>query len=216
MAVKRGIKAKEGENLDDATISRVIGLLESEQPITKKAACEILNIAYNTTRLGTILEGYKDKQERRKKNFDKNKGQPVTESDIAYIVKSVLTGEAVSEISETLFRPVSQINKVIQELGLPKKVRGEQLAKCQLLPDECVISEASIGQIVWSARYHAAAEVIKPFGRSVDGLSDVYSVYVFEPTENKRRGGFYAYQRIEDLGKLDHLSKYINVEQLTK
>jgi hypothetical protein len=216
MAIKRGIKAKEGENLDDATVSRVISLLESEQPITKKAACEILNIAYNTTRLGTIITGYKEKQERRKKNFDKNKGQPLSESDVAYIVRGVLMGEPISDLSETLFRPVSQINRVIVDLGLPKKVRGDELAKCQLLPDECIITEASAGQIVWSARYHAAAEVIKPWGKSQDGLSDIYSVYVYEPTENKRRGGFYAYQRIEDLGKLDHLSKYINIEQLTK
>jgi hypothetical protein len=216
MAVKRGVKAKEGENLDDASIARVIGLLEGEQPITKKAACEILNIAYNTTRLGTIIAGYQEKLDRRKKNFEKNKGIPLTDSDVSYIVRGILMGEAVSELSEMLFRPVSQINKVILDLGLPKKVRGEQLAKCQLLPDECVITEASVGQIVWSARYHAAAEIIKPAGRSKDNLSDLYSVYVFEPTENKRRGGFYAYQRIEDLGKLDHLSKYINIEQLTK
>lgn len=215
MAVKRGVKAKEGENLDDATIARVIDLLEGEQPITKKAACEILNIAYNTTRLTSIINEYKEKLDRRKKNFEKNRGKPLTDSDISYIVRGILIGESVSEISEMLFRPASQINRVVQDLGVPKKVRGESLAHTQLLPEECVLETVDIGQIVWSARYHAAAEVIKPLGKSVNGY-DMYRIYVYEPTESKRRGGFYASQSIEDLGSLRHLEKYINIDQLTR
>ena len=45
------IKKKSYEKLDDINIKRVIDALESEIPITKKDACEILNISYNTTRL---------------------------------------------------------------------------------------------------------------------------------------------------------------------
>jgi len=213
--MKRGVKVKEGENLDDTTVRRVISLLEGEQPITKKVACEILNISYNTTRLGTILEGYKDKLDRRKKNFENNKGKPLTDSDVSYIVKAILTGETVSEISELLFRPAAQINRVVDDLGVPKKVRGESLAATQMLPDECVIEKVDIGQIVWSARYHAAAEIIRHCGKSVNGF-DMYAIYVFEPTETKRRGGFYARQSIEDLGSLKHLEKYINIDQLTR
>lgn len=215
MAVKRSVKVKEGEKLDDATVSRVIGLLESDTPITKKAACEILNIAYNTTRLGTIITEFRDKAERRKKNFEKNRGQPLSDSDIAYIVRGILIGETVSELSEMLFRSPGQINRVVEQLGVPRKVRGESLANTQLLPDECVIKHAEPGDIVWSARYHAAAEVIKNIGVSVNGY-DMYRIYVYEPTENKRRGGFYAAQSIEDLGSLKHLEKYVNIDQLTR
>ena len=50
------IKKKEGENLTETNIEKVIGLLEQEKPITKKQACEILNISYNTTRLTKIIE----------------------------------------------------------------------------------------------------------------------------------------------------------------
>jgi hypothetical protein len=213
--MRRGVKVKEGENLDDATIRRVIGLLEGDQPITKKAACEILNIAYNTTRLGTIINDYKEKVDRRKKNFDKNKGKPLTDQEVSFIVKGTLEGETVSEISEMLFRSPVTINRVVEELGVPKRIRGESLAASQMLPDECVIDTVAVGQIVWSARYHAAAEVIKHVGKSVNGF-DMYRIYVFEPTETKRRGGFYACQSIEELGSLKHLEKYINVEQLTK
>ena len=59
----RGIRVKEGEDFSKATIKRVIDLLEAETPITKKAACEMLNMSYNTTRLAKIIEGYKEKEE---------------------------------------------------------------------------------------------------------------------------------------------------------
>ncbi len=67
MAAKRTVKAKDHEKLDDATIERVMALLNDEKPITKKAACEILNISYNTTRLGAIIDGYLERKERRRK-----------------------------------------------------------------------------------------------------------------------------------------------------
>ena len=36
----------------------VIAKLEAEKPITKKAACELLGIAYNTTRLDNLIQEY--------------------------------------------------------------------------------------------------------------------------------------------------------------
>ena len=38
---------KSDEKLDKTTMLRIINLLEQDKPITKKAACEILNISYN-------------------------------------------------------------------------------------------------------------------------------------------------------------------------
>ena len=60
---RRGIKKQEHERLDDATLSRVVSLLEQDKPITKKVACEMLNISYNTTRLNRIIQEYKDRLE---------------------------------------------------------------------------------------------------------------------------------------------------------
>ena len=56
MAVSRGVKAKAHEKLDGANVQKVINLLGTDEPITKKEACEILNIRYNTTRLQRIIE----------------------------------------------------------------------------------------------------------------------------------------------------------------
>jgi len=60
MASKGRVKAKEHENLSEANIKKVIELLEAEKPITKKEACEVLNISYNTTRLSKIIEEFKE------------------------------------------------------------------------------------------------------------------------------------------------------------
>ena len=57
-------KRNEDERLDEAHMERVIAGLEQEKPITKKDACQILGIAYNTTRLGTLIEKYKESKER--------------------------------------------------------------------------------------------------------------------------------------------------------
>jgi len=54
------IKKKAHEKLDDTNIKRVIAALTNENPITKKEACEMLNISYNTTRLSKIIEGFKE------------------------------------------------------------------------------------------------------------------------------------------------------------
>ena len=40
----RVVKKKAHENLTDESISKVISLLRQDSPITKKEACEILNI----------------------------------------------------------------------------------------------------------------------------------------------------------------------------
>lgn len=211
---KRGVKKQEHEKLDDANIQRVIDLLKGEQPITKKAACEILNISYNTTRLNSIITEFEERKERRKKAFARNRGRPLEDREIAMFVKYFLQGDPISEISELTHRPAATIKNTLDRIGVPVKPKGDEAHHSAFLPDECIITEAHPGQIVWSARYHRTAEVVKYAGMSRDGESKVYQVYVLEPSEHRKRAGFYASQRIEELGSLEHLKKYINLEQL--
>lgn len=212
---KRGVKKQEHERLEDSNIQRVIELLEQEQPITKKAACEILNISYNTTRLQSIINEYKERKERRKKAFQRNRGRPIEDREISLFVKYFLQGDPISEISELTYRPASAVKNTLDRLGVPTRPKGDEAHKPGLLPDECVITEAYEGQIVWSAVYHRTAEIIKYVGMSRDGESPVYRVYILEPSEHRKKAGFYANQRIEELGSLEHLKKYINLEQLS-
>ena len=52
------IKSKAHEKLSFDNIERVIQQLEQDNPITKKEACGMLNIRYNTTRLQRIIEDH--------------------------------------------------------------------------------------------------------------------------------------------------------------
>ena len=64
------VKTRKHENLTETNINHVMELLNSEKPITKKEACNILNISYNTTRLSKIIEEQLETvefRERRKK-----------------------------------------------------------------------------------------------------------------------------------------------------
>ena len=61
------IKSKSHEKLTDTNIANVVSLLEQDNPITKKEACSILNIRYNTTRLAKIIEEWRDTQEFRER-----------------------------------------------------------------------------------------------------------------------------------------------------
>lgn len=214
MATKKGVKKKEHEKLDDATIERVIMLLEDPKPITKKQACEILNISYNTTRLNTIIEEYKEKKERRKRNFARVKGTPVTDSEISTIVTSFIQGHPLSDISDFTFRSPSIIKRVLDDIGVPTKPRGDEAYKNTLLPEESILKEKpKIGEILWSAKYHACCEVIS-FFQNNDGTESV-KIYVYEPVEGARKGGYYAYQPMLELGSLRHLEKYIDLKRLT-
>jgi len=212
---KKGVKKKENEKLDDATISRVIDFLNAEKPITKKEACEILNISYNTTRLKNIIEEYEEKTARRKKNFERTKNTPLTDGEISNIVLSFLQGYPISDISEFTFRSASVIKRVLDDLGVPERAKGDDYYKSAFLPDECVmLTPPKPGEILWSAMYHTACEFIKiDLAKNRDG-TDSYQCYIFEPTESGRRGGFYASHRLEELGSLAHLSKYVSTKQL--
>lgn len=212
--MKKGVKVKPTEKLDEASLDRVISLLASTPPITKKEACEILNISYNTTRLNSIILEHEEKVARRKKLYASKKGTPFEEAEVANIVKWYLQGTEVSEIAALLFRPNSAINRILDDLGVPRRPRGKDNYTPTLLPDECIVTSVKPGDIVWSAFYDAAAEVIKSAGLSRD-KTPVYQVYVFQASEGRRKAGFYANQRIEELGSLEHLKKYITIEQIT-
>lgn len=223
MAIKKGVKRKEGENLTDTNIEKVIGLLEADKPITKKEACEILNISYNTTRLGKIIAEYRDKQETDKKRRAANRGKPPTEFEISTVVENYLTGVSLKEIADGLYRPTDFVKRIIEEVGVPTSESGEDYTNFGPLPEQCVSDTFEEGQFVWSSKYSCVAEVMKDIGLSNDGLgAKVYRIYVYEridwdkvegrysymPTE-RNFGGYYATARAYDLGSLEHLKKFV-------
>jgi len=224
LAVKN-IKKKEGENLSDTNIEKVIQLLEAEKPITKKEACEILSIAYNTTRLAKIVADYKDRQELDKKRRAANRGKPATDYEISSIVEEYLLGEGIKNIADSLFRPTNFVKNIIEELGVPSAQSGETYFDFSALPEQCIAEKFTPGEFVWSSRYNSIAEVIKSKGTASDGSGvEVYSIYVYQRVDPDKMlidgqrysympetkfGGYYCCQRAYDLGSLKHLEKFI-------
>lgn len=218
MAIKK-IKKKEHEKLSDANIARVISLLEQEKPITKKQACEILNISYNTVRLSNIIEGYKSKKDNERKQRDKKKGKPASKEEIAEIVKMYLGGENVTEIAGRLFRSASFVKGVLDRIGVPQKVVEKTGYHTSILPDQCVSEDFIPGQVAWSAKYHAPCEILsepdnQDFYINKYGCK-LYKIWVIEPLDepieffpNIDKGGFFANCLACDLGSLEHLKEY--------
>lgn len=216
MASKR-VKVQEHENLSNANIVKVISLLEADKPITKKEACEILNISYNTTRLSNIIEGFKARKLNEKKQRDKKRGTAATKDEIQEIVRSYLEGVSIADIAKSIFRSSTFVSNIVYKLGVPSRVSYEQRIKPAVLPDECVSERFSPGQKAWSAVYHAPCEIIKEVvskDYETEYQAKCYQIYVYEPIEEVdfittvTKGGFYAYSLAYNLGSLEHLKEY--------
>lgn len=211
------IKKKEHERLDDTTISRVVVLLEQEKPITKKAACEILNINYSTIRLGKIIQEYKDKIEYTKKRMKINKGKPFNDFELKELVADYLNGESITNIASNLYRSIHVVKKKIIELNLPERTKNSTYWNPNLIPDEAVSEFFEIGELVWAAKYNAVAEIrnIKSKTALLDNLvidvDTVYSIWVFGKHNE------FAYQPWWELGKLEAVKQFgLTVDKFIK
>lgn len=210
----RRVQKKEHENLSDSNIEKVIRLLEGSPPITKKEACEILNIAYNTSRLNKIIEAHKEHQDLVKRMKAKKRGKPADSTEIKFIVEAFMNGASISDIAKSNYRSVAFIKSIIDKVGVPVRATGDDKFTIELLPDECVADNFTVNEMVWSAKYHTACKVLKKLPERYNekyGCS-CYDIYVFEDTESGIKGGFYASAPAYDLGKLTHLEEYgVNV-----
>ena len=135
--------------MSDTNIRKVINLLSGDSPITKKEACGILNISYNTTRLQRIIDEFEETQTYREKRKSQNKGKAATKDEVADAVTRFLSGDAISEIAAGLYRSAGFIKAIIERTGVPQK--GEH--KYDILPEQCVAESFEEGEIVWSAKY---------------------------------------------------------------
>lgn len=215
--IKSKVKAKEHENLSEANIKRVIELLEGEKPVSKKVACEILNISYNTARLTKIIETYKDELLEQARRRADNRGKQASNYEVQAAIEGYLDGSSVAEISKSLFRPSSFVREVIERVGVPQKVTGACYMQPGLIPDQCVRETFEPGQIVWHAKRHGLAIVVKQQFNVKDKDNIYYRVYIIEPIDepspfgylsNYKYGGRYDGAFAYDLGSLDHLKEY--------
>ena len=210
------VKKREHEKLNPGNIRRVAKLLNEEKPITKKEACELLNISYNTKRLESIITQQLDTDERQKRRQAENRGKPATEQEIAIVVQDTLEGDPVKDIAERLARPASFVKNILARYGVPEKAKGDEKFKTQLLPDKCMAESFEENEIAWSALHNSPVVVLRDLGdKYVDKYdSRCYQVWVNEAIKrdpdkayyvHSAHGGYNAFLPGYDLGKLDHI-----------
>ena len=232
------MRIKKHENLTKANIAKVIELLEQDKPITKKEACSILNITYNTTRLGKIIDEHKLDIERTSRMKAKLRGKPATDDDIRFVVQRYITGENVSNIASSMYRSPAFVKSIIERIGVPMKLpEGDYEGRRNaMLPDQCVAEEFEVGEVVWAIRKNYPAKIIREItpehqaanaGYACQGDitkainyvekygSRMYQIYTIESTDlsntffpHLRYAGKYCVQLACELGSLKHLEKY--------
>lgn len=199
---KRRKTELEQERMTDANMLRVIGLLEpkdtSQKPITKKDACAILGMNYNTTRLDAILQQFKDRQARDRERRAALRGKPVTQEESAYIIKEYIQGATVESISRSTYRGTEFIKRVLEENAIPKRNSSPDYFHPQLIPDGAVQFKFEIGETVYSARYDSTAKIITEQPHPEYGW--VYRLWL-----TNERWLQYAYQPACELASLKHL-----------
>lgn len=220
------MRKKSHEKLSSDNIARVIELLEADKPITKKEACEILNIAYNTTRLQKIIDHHKEIEDFAASRRAANRGKAATPDEIRTVVTEYLSGDSVTSIANGLFRSVGFVKAIIQKIGVPSRAE-ETINGVDVLPDQCVSDSFELGEYVWSATYQTLAvieqELTQEYLESRKGLSNIdyqrkysskmYSIYVLDNNKDYEDtlfpgvtvGGFQAYAPAYELGSLKHL-----------
>jgi transposase len=198
-------KKRDYEKLTEANISHVIELLEAEKPITKKQACEILNITYNTTRLANIIKEHKEDIEYKARRKAEKKGTGATEDEIKYVAQSYIDGDNVSDIAKGIFRSPSFVRGIIERLGIPKKYAQTDYdgIRNSVLPDQCVSDTFEEGEIVWARKKNYPAIVIREHIECTDLSETLFPQLEFA-------GGYHSCMAY-DIGSLRHLEKYVNV-----
>ena len=219
------MRIKKHENLTQANITKVIELLnptDGSKPITKKEACSILNIAYNTTRLGNIITDHLEMQDFRAKRKAQNRGKAATPAEIQDTVKAYLDGDNVSEIAKSLYRSPAFVKAIIDRIGVPQKLsmtdyEGRRNA---MLPEQCVAEEFEPGEKIWAIRQNYPAVVkreLQPEKAKEKGYK-VYLCYTIEATQDDLDKTFFPYLSFAgkyhaipayDMGSLRHLQQYM-------
>jgi len=191
------IKVKETELLTPANISRVIRALSAEKPITKTAACQMLNIAYNSARLDKIILLHKERIEQDKARRAAKRGTELTPDEISVIITEYMEGSDILSISKMVARSIPRVKATIEDTGVPRRSRTNDYFKPELIPEESVRTEFKVGDKVWSARYESKATIR---GEHPHPLEKVYRIYL----EDERYQEF-AYQPASELASLNHL-----------
>lgn len=194
--------ASEEELMTEANIIRVIKLLEPTEegakPITKKDACQILGMAYNTTRLGTIIEDFKKKQARNAERRAALRGKPATKEDVIFVISEYLGGETVDAISKMTYRSPGFIKNILEANAVPIRIPGSTYFNPELVPEGAMRDRFKEGEVVYSTRYDSLARI--DLEQKTEKYGYIYRVWLLSEKWLQS-----AYQEAYELASLEHL-----------
>jgi len=150
--------------LNKAKLTEVRNLLKPEtgKPITKKLACEMLGIAYNTARLDKMIIEHEEDTLRQKKKKDANRGKPATDYEISCCIESYLDKEPMSLLVERLGRSRLFVQRILDVVGLPERSTDNDYFNPVLLEEGFSQQYLDSGALVYSARHQEVGEVKRP------------------------------------------------------
>lgn len=191
---------KENELLTPANLERVIALLEplEGKPASKKDCCAILGIAYNVTRLASLLEKYKEGKERDAARRAALRGKPATPDEITYIIQEYLEGSTVDAISKSTFRGSAFVKGVLERYAVPVRASSHDYFNPELVPEGAVRDRFRVGEIVYSARYDSIARVDSE--QTDPRYGWIYRIYLLAEKWQQS-----AWTESYELASLDHL-----------
>ena len=200
MAARR-TKNGDDEKLDATSLEKVIALLEPAEgkPISKKDACAILNISYNTARLASLIEKYKEKKAVNAARRAALRGKPATPNEISYIISEYLEGATVESITEKTFRGITFVKAILEENNVPIRAKAHDYFKPELIPEGAMQERFTVGEVVYSARYDSTARVDAELHQKGQW---VYRIWLLSEKWKQ-----FAYQEAAELASLVHLRK---------
>lgn len=201
---KRRKTELEQERMTDANLVKVIKLLEpsdkAQKPISKKEACQILGMTYNTTRLGDIIQEFKQKQQRISENRAKLKGKPLSSQEICNIIEEYLLGNSMESISSSTFRSIHIIKQVLETNSVPLRKPGQTYFNPELIPEHCVKQRFLVEETVWSAKYLSLAKIYAE--QLTDKYGYIYCMWLLSDRQKQ-----YCWQPWYELASLEHLKQ---------
>jgi hypothetical protein len=201
----RGIKIKDGEDLSPSNIQRVIQALEADKPVTKKEACSMLKIAYNTTRLNKIIEDFKDKEAIAIKRRKAVRNTPVSDMDKKEIVEDYLSGSSISQIAESVYRSPSVVKNILNQYNIPIRNKAYTYRNPVFLQEDSDAEDYSKGDLVFSARYNSPAYIDKLVDTN-DIHGNVYRIWILGDHAQ------FAVQPFYELADLRRIQKELGIK----
>jgi len=197
----RRVKLQVGEDLSGANITNVIAYLETDKS-TKKAACQMLGIKYNTSRLASIIENHIEDVARNKRIRSKKRGTPVLKEEACSIISEYLIGRSYDKVAKQHFRSIALVKATVRKYGADLISKKTDYFSPILLPELSIRDSFEVDEIVWSARYNCMARIMSP-------VKGGYWVWVLGSNSQQ------SAQATEELGSLESLSDLgVNLKQI--